>query len=277
MNQIVDINVDIGQEITRINHIGFGSFGDVYTAKWKKNTATRQLRSRSLDTQQIRTKNEDKYHIILEYADCGSLYNFLHNTEHAISYTGKLNWILQCATGIAYLHAKNIMHRDLKSENILLFENYHSLKLCDFGTGKKIMSNNTANTGTANYMAPEVAKGVEYDAKCDVYSFGIIFWEIMSRMKPFYHLGDIASLALQGKVTNEKARPNLDDIKNYTNSNHIKPIIEKCWHPEPKERPTMKGLAFTLSIEPSLFSDRPELLALVKKLPEISDDDFQLQ
>jgi len=58
--------------------------------------------------------------------------------------------------GIAYLHDRNIVHRDLKTDNLLLFNNFQKLKICDFGTVREIGTNNTAEIGTANYMAPEV-------------------------------------------------------------------------------------------------------------------------
>ncbi|XP_034475228.1 mitogen-activated protein kinase kinase kinase 7-like [Drosophila innubila] len=304
MDNDVDINVNI-KEITLIKFIGSGSFGDVYSAKWankygNKTIAVKMIKQ-PLDSDQnlkreiiilsclkhpnivtlygISKDHENKFHILLEYAECGSLNYFLHSKKHEndqISYTGKLNWMLQCAKGVAYLHEKNIIHRDLKSDNILLFDNYRILKLCDFGTVKEISTTNTANTGTVNYMAPEVAISGYYDTKCDVYSFGIIFWEVMTRKKPFSHLGKIPPLTLQNKVSLGD-RPDLKDIKDFKNSNHIRPIIKNCWDQDPKKRPTMKGLAFTLGIDPSLFSNRPELIALVRPLPEINVEDFQFQ
>ncbi|KAL7741168.1 hypothetical protein ACLKA6_018192 [Drosophila palustris] len=102
--------------------------------------------------------------------------------------------MLQCAKGVAYLHGLNpkIIHRDLKSQNLLLLDNYRTLKICDFGTLRPLATMMTV-VGTAAYMAPEVYAstqvdlGSDYTEKCDVYSFGIVCWEIMSQKKPFYH------------------------------------------------------------------------------------------
>ncbi|XP_034480363.1 probable serine/threonine-protein kinase DDB_G0271682 isoform X1 [Drosophila innubila] len=264
MENEVDINVDI-KEIILLENIGQGAFSDVYSAKCPTKFADKIIAVKKLRNSQDSSKNLEReliilsrlkhpnivtlygiskdevnrFHILLEYSECGSLYNFLHVKKNSVSDKNKLYWMLQCAKGIEYLHDQNIVHRDLKTANLLLYDEFQTLKLCDFGTVREIASNNTANTGTANYMAPEVMVSGKYDTKCDVYSFGIIFWEVLSRKKPFYHLGNITPLTLQNKVA-KGVHPPLSDIQGLENLDGIKELIERCWHTESKERPTIQ-------------------------------------
>ncbi|KAH8310878.1 hypothetical protein KR044_003356, partial [Drosophila immigrans] len=181
--------------------------------------------------------------IILEYANCGSLYNYLHGTNFQAALVEKLNWMLQCANvsiarfesnififvsrffkGMEYLHSKKTFHRDLKTQNLLLFDDYRTLKICDFGTVKEFATINTELKGTFGYMAPEVSVSIlylqqrikymyifydssqdtngKYTEKCDVFSFGIIFWELLSEKKPFNEFKDLNPLAIQNKIIN---------------------------------------------------------------------------
>ncbi|XP_034483551.1 dual specificity protein kinase pyk3-like isoform X2 [Drosophila innubila] len=248
--------------------IGFGSFADVYSAIYPtkfgdKRIAVKKLRHspesiKKLERELISLSRlehpnivtlygisinyENKYCILLEYAECGSLYHFLHSGKHeetTVSDIHKLFWMLQCAKGIAYLHEKHIVHRDLKAANILLYNNFHTLKLWDFGIVKEIASNNKADAVTANYMAPEVAIRGNYDTKCDVYSYGILFWEVMSGKKPFYNFGDIAPLVILHKVM-QGNRPIMSDVQGSENLDWIKELINHCWHAESKKRPTIQ-------------------------------------
>ncbi|KAH8311761.1 hypothetical protein KR044_007924, partial [Drosophila immigrans] len=196
--------------------------------------------------------------IILEYANCGSLYNYLHGTNFQTALIEKLNWMLQCANvsiarfksiyhrltffkGMEYLHSKKTFHRDLKTQNLLLFNGFRTLKICDFGTVKEFATINTELKGTFGYMAPEVSINGKYTEKCDVFSFGIIFWELLSEKKPFNEFKDLNPLAIQSKIING-VRPNLNDIKTYKDSDCIKATIENCWDRDPENRPTMKRL-----------------------------------
>ncbi|XP_060645304.1 putative mitogen-activated protein kinase kinase kinase 7-like [Drosophila nasuta] len=147
-----------------------------------------------------------------------------------------------------YLNSINIVHRDLKTQNLLLFNKYCKLKICDFGTVKELATLNTELVGTISYMAPEVciSKG-KYTEKCDIFSFGIILWEVMSRKKPFYELNDINIFAIQQKVVNG-ARPNINDAIFCDKLDYIGPIIENCWDNVPENRPLIKELCDLLPI-----------------------------
>ncbi|XP_034099777.2 putative mitogen-activated protein kinase kinase kinase 7-like [Drosophila albomicans] len=107
------------------------------------------------------TKDEnERMAIVMEYAECGSLHSLLHNEENKniiLPHTLRINWMLQCAEAIKYLHelSPKILHRDLKPRNLLLFNNCRTLKICDFGTVKKLETI-MSYVGTICYMAPEV-------------------------------------------------------------------------------------------------------------------------
>ncbi|KAH8376599.1 hypothetical protein KR093_000191 [Drosophila rubida] len=157
------------------------------------------------------TDEDERIVIVMEYADCGCLNNILHNkgNENTIlPHLRSINWMLQCAKGIEYLHdfCPKILHRDLKPKNLLIFNNFRTLKICDFGTVKQLVTKMSC-VGTASYMAPEVSNLTSYTEKCDVYSFGITFWEVMSRKKPFYHLEGAVELHIRKKVIEGKRTP----------------------------------------------------------------------
>ncbi|XP_062124964.1 mitogen-activated protein kinase kinase kinase 7-like isoform X3 [Drosophila sulfurigaster albostrigata] len=170
---------------------------------------------------------------------------------------------------------KKKVHRDLKSNNLLLCNNYRTVKICDFGTIKELATVNTECIGTYAYMAPEICTGRGcYTEKCDVFSFGIVLWEVMSRMKPFHNYELMDALAIQIKIINGE-RPNINDIKSYKHSTHIKLMIEECWKDDPSQRPTMKVLAFFLGFDPYSFVYIPNLLSAAKPLQDICDEDFR--
>lgn len=93
---------------------------------------------------------------------------------------------LDAARGVLYLHSFNppILHRDLKSLNLLLDEAFRT-KLADFGWTRTLANYMTSKIGTYQWMAPEVIAGQVYTEKADVFSFGIILWEIAAREPPY--------------------------------------------------------------------------------------------
>ncbi|EPB73705.1 kinase domain protein [Ancylostoma ceylanicum] len=115
--------------------------------------------------------------VAMELMDCNLAFlivkrNIEYKIDHAIS------WLYQLSDAMNYFHTRNHVHRDLKLQNLLLCNRYHTLKVCDFGTFTTLHDSMTLNRGTPITMAPEIIRGSkQYTAKCDVYSFGIIMWQ----------------------------------------------------------------------------------------------------
>src|SRR5690554_2424323 len=114
--------------------------------------------------------------IVTELAENGSLYDVIHkHPEDLESWQRVVGICLESARGMAYLHAQSppILHRDLKSQNILLNKDYHA-KVADFGISRPMVDDSmTMRVGTTRWTAPEcLAKEGVYSEKADVYSFG---------------------------------------------------------------------------------------------------------
>ncbi|XP_041831636.1 mitogen-activated protein kinase kinase kinase 7 isoform X2 [Melanotaenia boesemani] len=179
--------------------------------------------------------------LVMEYAEGGSLYNVLHGAEPLPYYTAShaMSWCLQCSQGVAYLHGmkpKALIHRDLKPPNLLLVAGGTVLKICDFGTACDIQTHMTNNKGSAAWMAPEVFEGSNYSEKCDVFSWGIILWEVITRRKPFDEIGGPAFRIMW--AVHNGTRPPL--IKNLPKP--IESLMTRCWSKDPSQRPSMEEI-----------------------------------
>nr|DAD30947.1 TPA_asm: hypothetical protein HUJ06_009798 [Nelumbo nucifera] len=146
-----------------------------------------RLRHPNIVTFVAACKKPPVFCIITEYLAGGSLRKYLHQHEpYSLPLDLVLRLALDIARGMHYLHSKGILHRDLKSENLLLGEDM-CVKVADFGisclesqcgSGKGFM-------GTYRWMAPEMIKEKKHTKKVDVYSFGIVLWEILTALTPF--------------------------------------------------------------------------------------------
>lgn len=243
-------------EIQTEEIVGKGSFGVVWKGLWKgKPVAVKHINSddeRKAFTTEVRQLSridhpnivklygactKDPVCLIMEYAEGGSLYNVLHSNLQARYTTGHaISWALQCAKGVAYLHSLSVIHRDLKPPNLLLIYGGQMLKICDFGTACDLNTYMTNNKGSAAWMAPEVFEGNAYTEKCDIFSWGIILWEILSRKKPFDDIGGSAFRILWA-VHGGQRPPLFQDCPRI-----IEKLILRCWNPVPNLRPSMDNI-----------------------------------
>jgi serine/threonine protein kinase len=145
------------------------------------------------------------------------------------------------ARGMAYLHGCNppILHRDMKSANLLLDDNFN-VKICDFGLArlKAFTNSHTGNTGTVQWMAPEVLASQRYNEKADVYSFGVILWELLTRECPFDGLEQI-QVAM--KVLNERKTV---EVPAWVDGGvpRLGQLIRATTAYDPGSRPTFEGI-----------------------------------
>ena len=131
---------------------------------------------------------ESKLLIIMEYCDGGDLAKFIDSQKQPLSEDFIREWFRQLTSGVCYIHSKKIIHRDLKTANIFLTLDKR-LKIGDFGISKRLTETTSlASTlaGTAVYMAPEIHGGEKYDRMADMWSLGIVMFEIITFKKPFH-------------------------------------------------------------------------------------------
>ncbi|XP_041721898.1 mitogen-activated protein kinase kinase kinase 7-like isoform X2 [Coregonus clupeaformis] len=239
--------------------VGRGAFGVVCKAKWKgKDVAIKTIESESerkafiVELRQLSRVNHpnivklygscnNPVCLVMEYAEGGSLYNVLHGTEPLPYYTAShaMSWCFQCSQGVAYLHGmkpKALIHRDLKPPNLLLVAGGTVLKICDFGTACDIQTHMTNNKGSAAWMAPEVFEGSNYSEKCDVFSWGIILWEVITRRKPFDEIGGPA-FRIMWAVHNGTRPPLIKSLPK-----PIESLMTRCWSKDPSQRPSMEEI-----------------------------------
>ena len=130
---------------------------------------------------------EKRYGIVMEYLDGGDLHRAIHSPESPpLDVATKVRILSDVASGLVYIHANNIAHRDIKLRNILLDKRSYQAKLADFGLSTPQLDQTAA---TLRYAAPEVLSGERVaDAVADVYSFGLVMLEVLTGIKPFAFL-----------------------------------------------------------------------------------------
>jgi serine/threonine-protein kinase ULK/ATG1 len=162
-------------------------------------------------------------YIVLE--KCKSeLHTILKNDYCDLSLETKNKWIIQLLSGLLYLHKNNIIHRDIKSQNILVSDD-DNIKIIDFGFSKYFKIDKMMNTicGSPLFMSPELISGEKYNYKIDYWSMGLILYQIITGVLP-YHAKNI--LELKEKLNNMSDILILDINKNDYDSNMIE-LVEK--------------------------------------------------
>lgn len=149
--------------------------------------------------------------ILMEYADRGSLAEVLKAKAATTTLYDEdvvLDWLVQIVAALRAMHSRSILHRDLKAANVFLTSR-NLIKVGDFGISKMLEKNDglaSTTIGTPYYLAPEVINGEPYGLKADVWSLGVLLYELMALRKPF-EATSLPSLALKIVSTNYPPPP----------------------------------------------------------------------
>ncbi|CAL9759552.1 unnamed protein product [Musa acuminata subsp. burmannicoides] len=247
--------------------IGLGSYGEVYRADWngtevavKKfldqdfyGDALDEFRSEVRIMRRLRHPNvvlfmgavtrPPNLSIVSEFLPRGSLYRILHRPNCQIDEKRRIKMALDVARGMNCLHTSvpTIVHRDLKSPNLLVDKNW-TVKVCDFGLSRLKHStflSSKSTAGTPEWMAPEVLRNENSNEKCDVYSFGVILWELATLRMPWSGMNP---MQVVGAVGFQERR--LDIPKEVDPL--VASIIWECCQTDPNLRPSFAQLTTAL-------------------------------
>lgn len=192
--------------------------------------------------------------IVLEYCSKGSLRSLLK--RESLPWPRRLKLLHDLAMGMAFLHSRSIVHRDLKSDNVLVDKNYLA-KVSDFGCSKRLSlaaaQQHTKYVGTSAYMAPEVTNGEQYNEKCDVFSFSIIMFEVLTLLEPYQ---GIPRFNIEVQVAKRPdLRPQVPDDVQFIHDHESRDptgdqdkfisMMKRCWQHDQHERPSFDDILIT--------------------------------
>ncbi|QCD85433.1 Protein kinase [Vigna unguiculata] len=254
-------------EIKMGERIGLGSYGEVYRGEWHGTEVAvkkflyqdisgellEEFKSEVQIMKRLRHPNvvlfmgavtrPPNLSIVSEFLPRGSLYRLIHRPNNQLDERRRLRMALDAARGMNYLHSSTpvIVHRDLKSPNLLVDKNW-VVKVCDFGLSRMKHStflSSRSTAGTAEWMAPEVLRNELSDEKCDVFSYGVILWELSTLQQPW---GGMNPMQVVGAVGFQHRRLDIPDDVDPA----IADIIRQCWQTDPKLRPTFAEIMAAL-------------------------------
>nr|XP_019070734.1 probable serine/threonine-protein kinase DDB_G0278509 isoform X2 [Solanum lycopersicum] len=252
------------EDISLSEDIGQGAFGVVYHGIWKGSDVAvkvffgnqcgdttlldykkeidimKRLRHPNVLLFMGAVSSQEKLAIITEYMPRGSLFKALHRNNPPLDLKRRLRMALDVARGMCYLHRRNppIVHRDLKSSNLLVDKSW-TVKVGDFGLSKlKHATFLTANSGrgTPQWMAPEVLRNEPSTEKSDVFSFGVILWELMTESVPWKDLNPLQVVGVVGFMDGRLDIPQKLDPR-------VSAIILDCWQSKPELRPSFEDIS----------------------------------
>ncbi|XP_062178742.1 serine/threonine/tyrosine-protein kinase HT1-like isoform X1 [Phragmites australis] len=186
-------------------------------------------------------KKPPVYCIITEYMSQGTLRMYLNKKDpYSLSPETILKLALDISRGMEYLHAQGVIHRDLKSQNLLLNDEMR-VKVADFGTSclETRCQATKGNKGTYRWMAPEMTKEKPYTRKVDVYSFGIVLWELTTCLLPFQGMTPVQAAYA---ASEKNLRPPLSSSCPPVLNN----LIKRCWSANPARRPEFSYIVSVL-------------------------------
>ncbi len=274
----IHVAVIVGRELRDEGLLGEGAFGEVRRMKWMGETvAVKFINAASENRDLIATAQseanvmamlhhpcivslygitvDDRCGLVMEYCSGGTLSEFLKNAANAMDDAIKIRMACQITSGIAYLHAHGVAHRDIKSGNVMLDAD-RRCKLIDFGLsrvkqhlstlGVSSVKPGASLVGTLPWMASEIVShdnldvGIPYNKSTDMYALGITLWEIVTRKAPYAaaqgNVGVIVAWKIQGK----------HDAIPADAPERLSEAIEACRKSNPADRPSAAAVLDTL-------------------------------
>ncbi|XP_012573381.1 uncharacterized protein [Cicer arietinum] len=262
-------------DLEEIRELGTGTYGAVYHGKWKgSDVAIKRIKAscfagrpserarliadfwkEALMLSSLHHPNVVSFYGIVrdgpdgslatvtEFMVNGSLKQFLHKKDRTIDRRKRLIIAMDAAFGMEYLHGKNIVHFDLKCENLLVNMRDPQRPVCKIGDlGLSKVKQHTLVSGgvrgTLPWMAPELLSGKSnmVSEKIDVYSFGIVMWELLTGDEPY---ADLHCASIIGGIVNNSLRP---QIPTWCDP-EWKSLMESCWASDPTERPSFSEIS----------------------------------
>lgn len=271
-----------------MERIGFGGYGEVFKGHWRGTpVAVKRLLEQHLNQQGVRNFCSEiailaqmrhpqcvlflgacvkppNLSIVMELVVGSNLFEYLHRAalpdgsvgERRLNHTQILKAALSICRGMSYLHQCRppVIHRDLTAKNILI-DRYGRLKITDFGLSKTkqcvSVSLRTQNGGggTIEYLAPEVVRGLKNQTeKVDIFSFGVVLWEMMTSKIPWMETG-LSSIQVVTRVHQEgskavrEAMPLPDDAHP-----ELARLVQDCWKEDPEARPSFVDIHACLDV-----------------------------
>ncbi|KAJ0081546.1 hypothetical protein Patl1_12259 [Pistacia atlantica] len=285
------------EDLEELRELGSGTFGTVYHGKWRgTDVAIKRIKKscftgRSSEQERLTVEFWREAEIlsklhhpnvvafygvvqdgpggtlatVTEFMVNGSLRQVLLSKDRHLDRRKRLIIAMDAAFGMEYLHSKNIVHFDLKCDNLLVNLKDPLRPICkvgDFGLSK--IKRNTLVTGgvrgTLPWMAPELLNGSssKVSEKVDVFSFGIVLWEILTGEEPYanMHYG-----AIIGGIVNNTLRPPVPSHCDYD----WRLLMEQCWAPDPVARPSFTEIARRLRVMSAACQTKSHLQNQVAK------------
>lgn len=251
-------NIDFS-ELTVGTRVGIGFFGEVFRGIWNgTDVAIKVFLEQDLTAEnmedfcneisilsRLRHPNvilflgactkPPRLSMITEYMELGSLYHLIHlsGQKKKLSWRRKLKMLRDICRGLMCIHRMKIVHRDLKSANCLVNKHW-TVKICDFGLSRIITDSpmrDSSSAGTPEWMAPELIRNEPFTEKCDIFSLGVIMWELCTLNRPWE--GVLPERVVYA-VANEGSRLEIPE-------GPLGRLIADCWA-EPQERPSCEEI-----------------------------------
>jgi len=255
------------QELTFFNQIGKGAFGVVHRGEWRgvsvaiKMTAIPDEPAKEELILEAKLMREIRPHknitqffgicpsplcLVTEFVARGSLYDIIHSNE-IIDEDTNFKIVEGIAAGMLHLHSEGIIHRDLAARNVLVKKNFN-VKVADFGMSRidleqKELNVTNATTGPLKWMAPEALIDKVYTQKTDIWSFGVLIFEIIKRQLPYKDLDPTQTCI---RIASKKISL-LSYLKREEHPEVLVNLMERCLQYQPQERPSFADIVSELS------------------------------